>query len=393
MSTMIKVLAMSVLGLYLMFALLYLDRPRLLLKPGHHERTTHRVLGEPIAVLLAGPFLATPMTLLLPEERAQLSHSTVKMALVIVAFPLAYWLVKLLSPPRHKPRRLVLAIKAVGLVTAVVATEMLALEVNVPVLSVAGPLVVLAIVAATTYLACVRLADFSYWPTRLVRLGWEYLAAVAAIIGLTVWAGGQIIPDPRASGGLTQFVALLELAALVVACTATVVGYVRRNRWLLSGPPAKPAPPGVTSWPPEEGEVWLAIITHDDAQETHKERRVLVWDATPTHVEVLTVTTQPKHGDDRYLSLPLAKWQPVLTKDGWLSLEPRPVPYSDFLKFIGHCPVKGMGDKLDGLVRKRNKHWPGFALRHMRASAKNQHVGPHQDATPADYRHKSRSRS
>ncbi|ONI89109.1 hypothetical protein ALI22I_16480 [Saccharothrix sp. ALI-22-I] len=116
-------------------------------------------------------------------------------------------------------------------------------------------------------------------------------------------------------------------------------------------------------------------------------------DATPTHVEVLTITTQPKNGDNRYLPLPLSQWQPVLTKNGRLSLKPVPLPYSEFLKYMGGCPVEHMGDKLDRLILKRDKSWPGFAPQHLRASAMNRHVGPHQEAAPIDRRRKSRNNS
>ncbi|ONI89110.1 hypothetical protein ALI22I_16485 [Saccharothrix sp. ALI-22-I] len=116
-------------------------------------------------------------------------------------------------------------------------------------------------------------------PRLLVKPGREFVLTVGVIIALTVLTGGQAIPDPTASGGLTRFVALLELAVLVVGCTAIVVGYRRRSRWLRSGPPADPAPPGVTQWPPEEGEVWLAIVTHDD--ERKPTRNGASWSWTP----------------------------------------------------------------------------------------------------------------
>jgi hypothetical protein len=393
MGTMIKVLAVLMLVTYLLIALLYRDRPRLLDKPGRRERITNRVLVEPIAVLVGGPFLASPMVLLIADERERLSSNPVMMLLVPVAFVVAYKLVKLVSADRHKPQRLVLAGKALGLVAAVVAAELLARELGVPVLSIAGPLILLAIGAATAYLASMRVVEFGYWPALQVRLGRQFLAAVAVIVALTVWSGDPVVPVLSVSDGLTQFLVLLELAVVAVACTAAVAGCVRLRRWMRAGPPANPAPPGVAQWPPEEGEVWLAIITHEDERETHKERRVLVWKTTPTHVEVLTITTQNKRGDDRYLAMALADWEPVLTKNGWLSLEPRPLPYADLIKFMGYNRVTHLGDTLDRRVRTRAKSWPGFTPRHRRASAGNQHVGPHQEALAANSRPRSRTGS
>ncbi|MEV8438672.1 hypothetical protein AB0425_14935 [Actinosynnema sp. NPDC051121] len=387
MSGLINFFAVPVLVLHLLFALLHQDRPRLLLKPGRREKVDHRVLGEPIALLLGGPFLGAPMVLVIPEERAKLGDNPVHVALVVLAFLLAYWLVGLLSAERDRSRRLRRAGRALGLVAAVVAADLIARAVGVPVLSQVGPLVALSVVAATAYLACLRLLDFGYWPTHLVALGWSYAAFPVLVVGVTALVDGGNLPDFREH----WFVTSLQLAVLAVAGTALVAGQLRRSRWLRDGPPARPAPPGVVNWPPEEGEVWLAIVTHDDERQTHKERRVLVWDATPTHVEVLTITTQPKNGDNRYLPLSLDQWDSVLTKEGWLSLEPHPLPYPDFIKFMGHCPVEGMGDRLDRLVRTPGKPRPGFTPQRLRALAANRHVGPHQQAAPTTARGASRA--
>ncbi|HEX6359673.1 hypothetical protein [Actinophytocola sp.] len=389
---MFKAVVVLFLGIYLMTLLNYQSRPRTLLKPSRPDKFVPQTARVSFAVLATSWVLATPMALLFPAELEQVKHSGVKALLVVAAPVLAYWLVRRVSPQQRRSKRVLLGAKATGLLAVVVASEMLALNAGIPVLSVTGPLLLIATVATVTYLACMRLVEFGYWPTLLARQGWEHLLTSALLLGMAFWPEG--LPDPARADGVTLVLFLLGVASFLTAVVAIVVGHLRQYRWMRSGPPANPAPPGVGCWPPKEGEVWLAIITHDDPQSTYKERPVLVWNTTPSHVDVLTITSQPKHGDNRYLPLNLAQWNSVLTKSSWLSLEIRPVPYAEMLRYMGHCPVNGLGDRLDRKVRTRNRPWPDFTRRHLWASAKNKHVGPHTEAVSTfRYRPPARPRS
>lgn len=190
--------------------------------------------------------------------------------------------------------------------------------------------------------------------------------------------GGNLVPDPATATAGALLVAVLwwSLAGLSTGCA--VAAAARLVRWLKTGPPARPAPPGVTSWPPAVGDVWTAELTHED--NTYKERPVIVLEHAPGFVRVLGVTSVDKSNRPRgYLKLRLVEWQGVLHKDGWLNLEIAHIPYCDLLWRRGECPDRVwdvLCTKAD--VRERSAQAgpaPGFTFRHRLRSAMNGHVG------------------
>ncbi|MGW7255394.1 hypothetical protein [Streptomyces sp. NPDC054834] len=291
---------------------------------------------------------------------------------VLVARPM----VRMAAPERLKGNRLLVAARAVGL-CCVLAAVMAPLDAQVDKQPMAGMTVVYATIA--TVLGLMRTVDYGYFPLVLLSTAlWR--AFLAAVTGYWIHhTGGTLVPDPDDATAGTLLLAVLwwSLPALSAGCAVAAV--VRLVRWLKSGPPACPAPPGVTSsWPPGVGYVWMAELTHDD--DTYKERPVVVLEHTPEFVRVLCVTSIDKSGRSRgYLKLRASEWNGALTKDGWLNLEIAHIPYCDFLWKRGECPDRVwdvLCTKAD--VRERSAKAgpaPGFTFRHRLWSAMNAHVG------------------
>lgn len=299
-------------------------------------------------------------------------------------------MVRMVAPARLKENRLVVAARAVG-VCCVAAAVMAPLEVPVTEHPVAGVVMIYAVTAAA--LGLIRIVDHGYFPLVLLCTAlWKALLA-----GLTgYWIrheGGSLTPDPDTATAGTLLLAVLWWALAGLAAGCALAATARLVPWLKTGPPARPVPPGVTSWPPAVGDVWMAELTHED--NTYKERPVIVLEHAPGFVRVLGITSVDKSNRSRgYMKLRLAEWKGVLTKDGWLNLEIAHIPYCDFLWRRGECPDRVwdvLCKKAD--VRERSTQAgpaPGFTFRHRLRSAMNKHVG--RDARTVDAGAGSRAR-
>ncbi|WP_454314869.1 hypothetical protein [Streptomyces phaeoluteigriseus] len=296
-------------------------------------------------------------------------------ALLVLCVLVARPMVRMVAPARLKEHRLLVAGRAVGL-CCVVAAVMTSLDPQIGDHPMAGVTVVYATTAAV--LGLMRIVDHGYFPLVLLRtaLG-KALAAV--VVGYWIHhAGGTLVPDPDDATAGAVLLAVLWWSLVALSAGCAVVAAVRLERWLRTGPPARPAPPGVTSWPPAVGDVWWAELTHDD--NSHKERPVVVLERAPDFVRVLGVTSVDKSGRRRgYLKLRLSEWEGMLTKDGWLNLQIAHIPYCDFLWRRGECPDPVwdvLGTRAE--VRERSAKAgpaPGFTFRHRLWSAMNAHVG------------------
>ncbi|MEU6556697.1 hypothetical protein ABZ915_41615 [Streptomyces sp. NPDC046915] len=297
-------------------------------------------------------------------------------ALFALCVLIARLMVRMAAPERLKGNRLLVVARAVVL-CCVVAAVLAPLDANVDRYPFAGLTVVYATAAAV--LGLLRTVDHGYFPLVLLRTAlWKGLLAAAT--GYWIHhSGGTLVPDPDHATAGTLVLAVLWWSLPVLSAGCATVAAVRLVRWLKCGPPASPAPPGVTSpWPPSVGYVWTAELTHDD--DTHKERPVVVLEHTPEFVRVLCVTSVDKSGRSRgYLRLRASEWNGVLTKDGWLDLEIAHIPYCDFLWKRGECPDR-VWDVLNTTADVRERPAkagpaPGFAFRHRLSSAMNAHVG------------------
>ncbi|MET7602376.1 hypothetical protein ABZS96_07540 [Streptomyces avermitilis] len=350
------------------------QRPRLPSTRFTPERSAH----APFAVAFGCWLVPVPMALLLQDGRADLKHSWWAVAMLMASPVVAFALVRMVAPQRLKRRRLLLAARAAALMAAVVAVEMAALDAGFPLLSVVGPMVTVSFAATATVLGVLRFVDHGYFPLVLLRT-----AAKQALMagGTGYWmhrTGATLTPDPADSTTTAQVLALLWWSVVALSGGCALVAVARLVRWLRSGPPARPAPPGVAPWPPAVGDVWMAELTHDD--NTYKERPVVVLEHTPGFARVLGITSVDKSDRRRgYLKLHMSEWKGVLTKDGWLNLEIAQVPYCDFLWRRGECPDP-VWDALctKAAVRERpagRGPAPGFAFRHRLWSAMNAHAG------------------
>lgn len=296
-------------------------------------------------------------------------------ALLVLCVLVARPMVRRAAPARLKGRRMLVAARAVGL-CCVVAGVMASLDAEVGDLPVAGVTVTYATTAAV--LGLTRIVDHGYFPLVLLRTAlWK--AFLAVVTGYWIHStGGTLVPDPDDATAGTLLLAVLWWSLVGLSAGGAVAAAVRLVRWLRTGPPARPAPPGVKSWPPAVGTVWTAEITHED--NTYKERPVVVLEHTPGFVRVLRITSVDKSDRPRgYLRLRLSEWEGVLTKDSWLNLEITDVPYCDFLWRRGECPDRVwdvLCTKAD--VRERSAKAgpaPGFTFHHRLRSAMNKHVG------------------
>jgi hypothetical protein len=363
-----------------------IQRPRLMAK----RLTPEYSPGAPWAVVLGSWVM---WVLMFPVLRAGFTGSRdtwICVALLVLCVLVARPMVRMAAPTRLKGSRTLVAARAVGLCCAV-AVVMAPLDAGVGNQPMAGMTVVYATNAAV--LGLIRIVDHGYFPLVLLRTAlWKALLAA----GTGYWihhTGGTLVPDPDDATAGTLLLAVLwwSLAGLSASCA--VVAAVRLARWLRTGPSARPAPPGVQSWPPAVGYVWTAELTHED--NTYKERPVVVLEHTPGFARVLRITSVDKSGRPRgYLKLRRAEWEGVLTKDSWLDLEIAHIPYCDFLWRLGECPDRVWNvlcKKAD--VRERSAKAgpaPGFTFRHRLRSAMNAHVG--RDTRTVRARAGSRSR-
>jgi hypothetical protein len=356
---------------------------------------TKRLLREPTpgAPLAVGLGSWVMWALMFPVFRVGLTGTRdtwICVVLLVLCVLVARLMVRMTAPARLKGSRMLIAARTLVL-CCVVAGVMAPLDARVDRQPMAGMTVIYATTAAV--LGLMRIVDHGYFPLVLLRTAlWKVLLAV--VTGYWIHhTGGTLTPDPDEATAGTLLLAVLwwSLAGLSAGCVVAVP--VRLVRWLRTGPPASPAPPGVTSWPPAVGAVWTAELTHDD--NTYKERPVIVLERTPDFVRVLGVTSVDKstrrHG---YLKLRLSEWEGVLTKDGWLNLEIAHIPYCDFLWRRGECPQR-VWDELCGRadVRERSAKAgpaPGFTFHHRLRSAMNAHVGRDARTVRADAGNRAR---
>ncbi|MFI8194288.1 hypothetical protein ACIF8T_37115 [Streptomyces sp. NPDC085946] len=343
-------------------------------------------VGAPLAVGLGSWAMWVLMFPVLRVGFTGTRNTWICVGLLLVCVLVARPMVRMAAPARLKENRLLIAVRAVGL-CCVVAAVMAPLEAEVDKQPMAGMTVMYAVTAAA--LGLTRIVDHGYFPLVLL---WTALwkALLAAVTGYWIHrTGGTLVLDQDDATPGTLLLAVLwwSLTGLSAGCAAAAA--VRLVRWLRTGPPARPAPPGVTSWPPAAGDVWTAELTHDD--NTYKERPVVVLERTPGFVRVLGITSVDKSDRPRgYLKLRLSEWEGVLKKDGWLNLEIAHVPYCDFLWRRGECPDRVwdvLCTKAD--VRERSAKAgppPGFTFRHRLWSAMNAHVGRDARTVRADGR-------
>jgi hypothetical protein len=305
--------------------------------PGHRTLGRRRVdsrLAGPAAVLIGAPLLAFSMAPFLGSR-----GSGWQVAVLLASPGVAYSMVWL----ANRPRPAVAALRGAGLLLVLVGAELAALRVG-------GSVVAIALVVAAAYLGCWRLVDHGYWPILLLRDAGLY-GLVVAVVG---WFG---------AGQLATIPALLWWGVAAVAGFGLAVGGWRLARWLRTGPPASPGPPGVRNWPPEAGEVWSAA-----------DQLVLVWDSTPADVRVLQI--DGIEGPGR-LPLPLSEWDGVLTRDSWLSMEITPMPFAAFGRLRGACRASLWSRlRADPMIREQAGVAPGFGLLDKVLSAMNRQVSP-----------------
>ncbi|MFC9504385.1 hypothetical protein [Streptomyces sp. NPDC057002] len=331
--------------------------------------------GAPLAVGLGSWVMWVLMFPVLRVGFTDTRNTWICVALLVLCVLVARPMVRMVAPARLKGSRILVAARAVGL-CCVVAGVMAPLETEVDKQPMAGMTVVYATTAAV--LGLMRIVDHGYFPLVLLRTAlWKALLAV--VTGYWIHhTGGTLVPGPDDATPGTLLLAVLWWSLVGLSAGCAVAAVVRLVRWLRTGPPARPAPPGVTSWPPAVGDVWTAELTHDD--NTYKERPVVVLERTPGFVRVLGITSVDKSDRRRgYLKLRLPEWEGVLRKDGWLNLEIAHIPYCDFLWRRGECPDRAW-DVLCGKadVRERSAKAgpaPGFTFRHRLRSAMNAHVG------------------
>lgn len=334
--------------------------------------------GVPVAVALGSLFMPMPMELLSEDGITELRENWAAFAALAACPLVSYALCRLVAPERLKPRVGLLAARGLALPALVVAAETAALDAGVPSLRVAGPLWIVSFAVTAAFLGCLRILDDGYFPLVLLWSTAKRILLAAAAAYWILNSGGTILPSPRTAPAGEQLGALLLWSVAAMAGGSGLVALWRLVRWLRLGPPAGPPPPGVRHWPPRGGQVWTAECTHDD--DTYKERPVVVLESTPRCVRVLGVTSQDKSGRTReYLRVRADGWQGALSKDGWLNLVVRDVPYSDFLWRRGACPDRVWNRLCDqDLVREPRPAGgpaPGFALRHLFWSAMNAHAG------------------
>jgi hypothetical protein len=189
---------------------------------------------------------------------------------------------------------------------------------------------------------------------------WTWGGAVPAAVAAYLLAR-RISPPwwKRQRDRLAGRALLLLFLVAGVELSALLSGLWRLPRWLRYGPPAWPGPPGLTTWPPEPGQVWNATVDRQD-------RAVVVWEVNPDCTYVLPVT--PSETPAEQLRLPLAEWHRVLSDDAWLSLELTPVPYTGFRSVRGQCPERfweRVGRRTLGAPRRE----PTAIRRRLRAAA------------------------
>ncbi|WP_435281605.1 hypothetical protein [Streptomyces koelreuteriae] len=347
------------------------QQPRLRSK----RQTSEYAGGAPLAVGVGSWVMWVLMFPVLRVGFTSDRNTWICVALLVLCVLVARPMVRMVAPARLKGSRMLIAARAVGLCCAV-AGVMAPLETQVDKQVVAGVTVVYATTAAV--LGLLRAVDHGYFPLVLLRTAlWRALLAV--VTGYWIHhTGGTLAPDPDDATAGTLLLAVLWWSLVGLSAGCAVAAAVRLVRWLRTGPPARPAPPGVTSWPPAVGDVWTAELTHDD--NTYKERPVVVLERTPGFVRVLGITSVNKSDRPRgYLKLRPSEWEGVLKKDGWLNLEIAHIPYCDFLWRRGECPDRVwdvLCKKAD--VRERSAKAgpaPGFTFRHRLRSAMNAHVG------------------
>jgi hypothetical protein len=344
---------------------------------GERIRRPRLEWGKAAVVVIFGPLTEMPAAMWLEPDRAERLHGWWQLALTVLGALAAYGLVRMTAPERLKRRHPVMFIRAVLLLTAVFAVNVVALSEGVPVNYRARSELVIALVVTLAFLCCCRVADLGYYPFLLLAEAGSYAVVVVLVLWWDLAAGLPATPPAQGPGRL-QLAALLLAATAAVAVTGLAVGGWRLRHWLVDGPPADPGPPLVRHWPPLPGEVWLALIEHDDERSTHKERPVLVWERADTHLLVLTFTTTDRSAlPGSYLGFRKQDFDGVLTKDAWLSRETTAVPYSEFLVFRGDCPTPAW-DRLIGrdVVRAGGRAPLALSLRYRLRSAWNRHVGP-----------------
>jgi hypothetical protein len=353
---------------------------------GHRSRRSTLAPGKAVAVAVLGALTAMPAAMWLEPDRAERLHGWWPLTLTALGILAAYGLVGLVAPDRLRRRHLVMAVRTVLLLGAVFAADLIALSEGVPVNYRARSELVLALVVTVAFLCCCRVVDAGYYPVLMLAEACAYTLVVGSVIWWNVAHGLPLTPPPHGPGR-HQLAALLLAAIAAVAVTGLVVGGWRLRRWLSAGPPAGVAPPLVEHWPPLPGEVWLAVVEHDDERRTHKERPVLVWERTGTHVLVLSFTTTDRSAmTDTFLRVRQDDFDGILTKDSWLSRETTVVPYAEFLVYRGGCPMP-FWDRLvrRGVLRDAAGRVPlGLTPSYRRRAAMNRYVGPDsRDVAPA----------
>jgi hypothetical protein len=292
--------------------------------------------GAPFAVIAGSPLVAAPVLPLLAQSPGWAWGGVVPAAVT------AYLLVRRISPPWWKRQRGRMAGRAVLLLFLVAGVESSTLDRAVPAREQATRILLVSLIVTAGCLACWRVVDTGYWPVLSIRDGTVVLVLAAAAV---VLRGGE---EP-----------LLVGAVAAVGASALLSGLWRLPRWLRYGPPAWPGPPGLTTWPPEPGQVWNATVDRQD-------RAVVVWEVKPDCAYVLPVT--PSETPAGQLRLPLAEWHRVLSDDAWLSLQLTPVPYTGFRSVRGPCPERfweRVGRRTLGAPRRE----PAALGRRLRAAA------------------------
>lgn len=279
------------------------------------------VFAYPAMVLVT---LGTPELAQHPEAWAYTAASP------LVALGIAWWF----GPHFPRPGAGQLFRRTGALLAAAVASVLLALAVGLPITSMLGVAIAVALGAALLCIATWQFMDRLGPAQLLVRA--VILLLICIVIGTIARANGvPVIKSPRDSSGAALWTTLLLTGLLLLAGCLLCIAAGRLLGWLK--PRRQDSYVGVDDRLPKPREIWNAEVPFREDENESKDRPVLVLRTYGDYADILPITSQDKSRFDNYLFLPVTKWRGVLAKDSWLELKTVPLSYSYFRTLRGRC--------------------------------------------------------